>query len=901
MKLKYLNIFLSKKFRQLGLCIGRNPSYFIVIPVFVSVVLATGLHKWNEETNLKDLVAPKNTRHVTEEASVKRLFSMNLSSDAYMERMNEEPNIAVVLVTAKDEGSVLRKDIFQEIIQLDNAVQNIKTSENFTYNDLCARNNKRCFQNSILLMQDEVEMMENNNYSIKYPLNQKNKYDFQLTSLFLGGVEKNAEDYVKSAKVLRLVYYFNDYSKLQRRKVEEWQNLFLDRIASSRFQYITVDRYTAITIKQELSALVSRIFPRIPIAMLAIAIFSMLTCLYNSWIESKPWIGIIALISGGMSLASSFGLIMYFNTPFVVTAASTPFLIIGVAMDDAFVFLAAWKRTDSQKTVPDRLSEVYSESAISVTVTSVTNFIAFISGLFTPFRSIYYFCLYASIAVLFCYVYQITFVGACMALVGYAEKQQRHSLFFTKISTQTGNHSWIRKMLFTAESWKSTKDTTTQTSSIWTQLGNILFLWYVMIIILFIMAGYVTVGIWAVTKTDTIGTLSDSSANDSYYLQYHKKLYKYFKHYEYRIQIVVDQEINYADVEIQNQIENLFSEMKREGLIADFLTESWLRSFLKFVKNDSMSSIVKSYNMNDTNDFIVVLRRMFIRHPYAQQFRNDIAFNSDYTAIVGSRFFCQTNFTVDEKSFLETLQRLRKITDKMPFRVFPYHFLYYTVDSTELHVKFTVQLLSSIVIIVIFVCFVFMADVVVTFSIAFSIVTIEISTLGYMALWDVELAPVSIIVLVMCAGFSVDYSAHLSYAYRHCDIEDCNERLRHSIDCIGFAIFQGSATTIIAVLPLAISLAYKTAFGFGKFFSLLNLGNQLKTQAREFHQFEINLVLFYHCAYDSYYLQYHKNLYKYFKHHEYKIQIVVDQKINYADVQMQNQIENLFSEMERER
>ncbi|XP_023238903.1 patched domain-containing protein 3-like [Centruroides sculpturatus] len=641
-------------------------------------------------------------------------------------------------------------------------------------------------------MQNEVEMMENNTYSIKYPLSKKNKYDFQLTSLFLGGVEKNADDYVKSAKVLRLVYYFNDYSKLERRKVEEWQNLFLDLIESSNFQYITVDRYTAITIDQELSSVVSRIFPRIPIAMLAIAIFSMLTCLYNSWIESKPWTGIIALTSGGMSLASSFGLIMYFNTPFVVPAGTVPFLIIGVAMDDAFVFLAAWKRTDFQKTVPDRLSEVYSESAISVTVTSVTNFIAFISGLFTPFRSVSYFCLYASISVLFCYVYQIMFVGACMAVFGYAEKQGRHSLFFTKISTRTENHSWIRKMLFTTESWKSTKHTTTQTSSIWMKLGNILFLWYVMIIILFIMAGYVAVGVWGVTKTDTIGSLSQSTAYNSYYFQ---------------IQIVVDQEINYADVEIQNQIEKLFSEMEREGLIADFLTESWLRSFVEFVKEDSMSAIVKSYNMSDTKDFIVVLRRMFLRHPYAQRFRNDIAFNSDYTAIVGSRFLCQTDFTVDEKSFFVTLQRLRKITDKMSFRVFPYHFFNYIVDSNDLHVKFTVQLLSSIVLIVIFVCFVFMPDVVVTFSVTLSIVTIEISTLGYMALWDVELAPVSIIVLVMCAGFSVDYSAHMSHAYRHCDIEDSNERLRHSINFIGFAIFQGSATTIISVLPLTIPLA----------------------------------------------------------------------------------------------
>ncbi|XP_023212612.1 patched domain-containing protein 4-like [Centruroides sculpturatus] len=221
-----------------------------------------------------------------------------------------------------------------------------------------------------------------------------------------------------------------------------------------------------------------------------------------------------------------------------------------------------------------------------------------------------------------------------MAVFGYVEKHQRHALFFTKITAEKENCIWIRKIFFTTEPWKSNKDTKTRTSSFWMQLGNILSLWYVKIAIFFIMAGYVTVGVWGVTKTDNIGSFTYVFTYDSYFLQYHNNIFKHFNNYENGIQIVVDQEINYADVKIQNQIENLFSEMEREGLTADFLTESWLRSFLKFVKDDSMVSIVKSYNMSDTKDFIAVLRRMFLRHPYAQRFRNDIAFNSDYTAIV---------------------------------------------------------------------------------------------------------------------------------------------------------------------------------------------------------------------------------------------------------------------------
>ncbi|XP_023234021.1 patched domain-containing protein 3-like [Centruroides sculpturatus] len=476
-------------------------------------------------------------------------------------------------------------------------------------------------------------------------------------------------------------------------------------------------------------------------------------------------------------------------------------------MDDAFIFLAAWKKTDPQKTVPERLSEVYSESAISVTVTSVTNFIAFTSGLFTPFRAISYFCLYASIAVIFCYVYQITFVGACMAVFGYVEKQGRHSLFFTKINTQKENRSWIRKFLFSTQSWKSTKNNVAPTSSIFIRFGYILSIWYVKIAIFFIIAGYVVVALWGLTFTHIFGSHSHSATYDSYYIQYYKQFLNNFNHYEYRFQIIIDQEINYADVQIQNEIENFFSEMERKGLIANFLTESWLRFYLKFLKDRRISLSVQSFNISDTKDFISILRSVFLRHPSARRFRNDIAFNSNYSAIVGSRFLCQSNFTT-EKSFPLVFINMRKLTEKMPFKAFSYHFLSYWADSIELHVKFTVQLLSSVVIIVVIVCFVLIPDIVVMFSVGLSIITIEISTLGYMALWDVELSAVSIIVLVMCAGFSVDYSAHIAHAYRHCDSEDPNERLRHSINSIGYAIFQGSATTIIAVSPLAIPLAY---------------------------------------------------------------------------------------------
>ncbi|XP_023235287.1 patched domain-containing protein 3-like [Centruroides sculpturatus] len=465
-------------------------------------------------------------------------------------------------------------------------------------------------------------------------------------------------------------------------------------------------------------------------------------------------------------------------------------------MDDAFVFLASWKRTDPRKSVEERIGDVYWESAVSVTVTSLTNILAFSSGIFAPYRMIRCFCIYASTAVIFCYVYQLTFVGACMAVCGYVEKQNRHSLYFIRLEEPNKFPAWITGVFSV---WKSEN---TKDISMWTQLGNLLSLRRIQILVLMTYAFHVSVGFWGMTQTDVIGDVSQSCAFDSYLMSYYVNDYQHFSRFKHRVQIVIDQEINYADVKIQKRIEKIFKTMREENLIEDSLTQSWLRSYLEFLNDERMSLVVNTYNVSDSYDFILLLRRIFLQHPAAENFRNDIKFDANYTSILGSRFFCQTNTIKNEEAEIDVIQKMRVVTDQLPFTAFPYVYFSFWVDDADLRVKFTAQMLGSVVLVVVVVFFVFMPDTVVTLSIVFSIISIEVSVLGYMALWNVELAQVSVIVLVMCAGFSVDYSVHLCYAYRQ------SRSLRNSIESVGHAIFQGSVTTLISLLPLAYPLAY---------------------------------------------------------------------------------------------
>ncbi len=60
------------------------------------------------------------------------------------------------------------------------------------------------------------------------------------------------------------------------------------------------------------------------------------------------------------------------------------------------------------------VSRAYSDAAISITVTSLTDFLSFIVGALTPIPCVSIYCMYTGVAVGFIYLWHITFFGACL-------------------------------------------------------------------------------------------------------------------------------------------------------------------------------------------------------------------------------------------------------------------------------------------------------------------------------------------------------------------------------------------------------------------------------------------------------------------------------------------------------
>ena len=93
-----------------------------------------------------------------------------------------------------------------------------------------------------------------------------------------------------------------------------------------------------------------------------------------------------------------------------------------------------------------------------------------------------------------------------------------------------------------------------------------------------------------------------------------------------------------------------------------------------------------------------------------------------------------------------------------------------------------------------------------------------------MTLWGVNLDAISMITIIMSIGFSVDYSAHITYGYVISDQELPTDRIRQALGSLGWPITQGALSTILAVIVLSDVPAYMIVTFFKTVFLAISFG-----------------------------------------------------------------------------
>jgi len=105
----------------------------------------------------------------------------------------------------------------------------------------------------------------------------------------------------------------------------------LDTLAfkQDKWKHISVARFTVRTLAAELERNTFSVIPYFSVTAIWMIGFMIITCLMADWVKSKPWLGIVGVISAILGCLASFGLVMYCGVEFIGINIAAPFLMLG--------------------------------------------------------------------------------------------------------------------------------------------------------------------------------------------------------------------------------------------------------------------------------------------------------------------------------------------------------------------------------------------------------------------------------------------------------------------------------------------------------------------------------------------------------------------------------------------
>lgn len=832
-KLDCCNSRLRKLFACYGRFVARYPRLLVAIPLCVGLLLGLGLLRLTFETNMEYLFTPTNSEAKEDRNIAEDLFPMNPAVNFSIGKQVRPVSFGEVIFTAKDGKGMMREVILEEILVFDQYLKNKTATAGLDFERLCARSSdsKGCYDDVFLTYLRAHGPSNVVRQSFTYPKARSKRvtHDHSTSSgnaLFLGASVGGVTFYPDKNKLVQ------DFSAVKvgycLRTPEgdssgrEWEELFLHLSFTFNSELLSVAPYTSHSLEEEFLKNGHAIIPMFVIAFIIMILFAISSVLLTDWVRSKPLIGLLGVCSTFLGILSSVGLLSAIGVEYSIVVGTMPMLLLGIGIDDMFIMVAAWRNTNPNHSVEQRMSDTLSEAAVSITITSLTDFLAFLIGIITVFPAVFGFCLFTAIAVLFDYIYQITFFAACLALDGYREDDNHHTITFQTVlpkSYSSDKSTWYRwlcsgglkldgKVVEKAGEHIASKFFKYRYGPFVTKPA-------VKVLVLLLFAGYLGVSIHGCTKVREGLELTDLVADDSYASDFLDKSGKYFTRYGPRVMFVITEPLNYWDESVQNRLLDLVKKVEGTEYVGEKgLTAFWLLEYMKHLRN-----VVGHAD---------VTQKLFIRHLHRYlshtQFKSDVKLSSDGESIVASRFFIQSINMSSSSRKIGLLREFRAIAAEFPVKTFPYYptfpfYEQYTAVKPNTLQNIGIALVAMCVVAIFMIPHPFCAILIVV-----CIVSIDVGVVGVMTLWGVNLDAVSMISIILCIGFSVDFSAHITYAYMVSAADTRNTKIISALSEVGWPTVQSAFSTILGTVPLAFANSYVFQTFFKTLFLVIGIG-----------------------------------------------------------------------------
>jgi predicted RND superfamily exporter protein len=831
-------------FALIGQFIGIHPRKTIAACILLAVLCGGGFAMWKTESRALKLWTPQNTIAEKEGNEYEEIF-------ARTSRFNN-----IIVRSSNNNGSsknVLVKETLVEVMKMHLEIETKEATiddEIYKLTDVCTKSGAacsdptfaadicQCLVSSFLkLWNYDLPTLESDD-DILNTINSYSGYNRQDLESIFGKPTFDENGNLISAEAFSITYLNKDRTieagsdeagteddPINERWEKDVFLYVLEKSVPETYKSITVDYFSGRSFSDEFGGAIQGDLLYVQVSYVIVFLFlganlgKVVPGLGSRWTMS-----LAALVTVGLSIAAGFGVSSLFGLFYGPVHSLLPFILLGIGVDDGFVIVNAFNRerkvsrsSESNLELAKRTSRALARAGASITVTSLTDLVAFGISSSSSLPALASFCGYAAIGIFFLWLFAATFFSACMVLDERRQRDNRRECLccLTRkkdIEEDEGNE----------EGYMSKYFRNYHAPAILTSVGKV--------VVIVIYAGLLGAGIYGTLNLSVEDTQRSFIPSDSYLTGYLNTIDEYYPSSGIELDIFFTGSSDdfFANKE---ELADLASRLTGKSTVAPYIAEplseekfsNVMSAFANHLNSTgSISGIeLDSYNWpKNSNDFDQELASFISFGNPGERFFADVKFNNagDFESFrVKSEFVRLTKMkgskVIDDAdkqiaAMDGTRDMIASWDDLSGLNPTPYSEKFISIEGfkiikAELFLNVGLALAAVAVIVLITVASPVTAFII-TVNVAFCLVEI----LGFMYFLGIAIDSVSVINIVLAVGLSIDYSAHVGHCFMTKGGSDKNKRSLEALSDIGAAVLSGALTTFLAVAVLLFSTSY---------------------------------------------------------------------------------------------
>jgi len=531
-------------------------------------------------------------------------------------------------------------------------------------------------------------------------------------------------------------------------------------------------------------------------------------------LEHRTLLAVAGILGVLMGIVVSYGLCSAAGLFYGPMHSVMPFLMLGIGIDDMFVIVQSWETlTPQQKTgsLVDRFGMTMRHAGAAISVTSITDVIAFGVGGFTILPALHSFCIYASVGIVATFVFQSTFFVAWFSLDQRRLEDKRNAFCCCVVHNEHEPNALSQKNIM---------------QSMFHTLGKLLTIPSVKVTVLLLTGTLFSVGVWG-------NVLLRQEFDPAWFLPPGTYLATWF-HYN-KVYFPSDGEagtIYFSKTKLPEEIgkiEGLVAALESQSEILQNV-DSWTSHYLEYVQSNNLVEQDMAVSLISQSVFRKSLTQ-FIFSPSGAAYRDSFRFQSDLVCGEEAPDILLFQLTYSHRLFsgpeehVPAMNAVKKAIEhsNLTGRVFPYAYGYAAWETDEVIAEEIYRNIAVAVVCVFFTTLLFICNLRGALLIISCVLLTLVNVGGFMHFWGLTIDTVSCNNLIIAIGLCVDYSAHVTHRFL-VEKGSKNERIVSTMQNIGPAVFNGGFSTFLAFILLAGSKSHVFISFFKIFFLVVSFG-----------------------------------------------------------------------------